>query len=492
MKKGVMASKYTIIIGIMVFFIAGYFVGRSRQSLVIEDAVVSLKRSTTQAIANSMDFDSRRLVLMENPSLINRIMEGGSFGSENFSVSAAQNMFGKDDEAITDIIEKTYVEEVTNNVWTIHLPIVNCSVIETSEGLVIIDTGMKPAGPAILKSIESISKKNIHSIIYTHGHVDHAYGTWALLENGNNPEIIAHENLPARFNRYVKLRGSLAKYMSQPIEQLPRDSTDLIWPTKTFENALVLNIGGVVFELTHFEGETDDQLFVWLPDQKIIFAADYYQGFLPNAGNGKRIQRNIGSWIEALRSMAGLQPVIMVPSHGEVVYGKQAISDALLIHAEALAYIHDYTLSALNKGLRKDLIVNQFVMPDTFVNHPLLKEQYVTAKDISKMVIAQYTGWWDGIPSHWSPAAIEAQAKSIVELSGGMNNLINHINNLIPYDLALASHFVDWAYYAEPDNKEVQELVLVVYKNRILDEKSMTQEMLVYLDQMTEIRAKMQ
>ena len=130
-------------------------------------------------------------------------------------------------------------------------------------------------------------------------------------------------------------------------------------------------------------------------------------------------------------------------------------------------------------------------MPNRFANHPLLKEQYVTAKDICKMVIKQYTGWWDDIPSYWSPASIERQAVSILELSGGIDNLISHIIKLIPHDLTLASHFVDWAYYADPDNSKVQELVLLVYKKRILDENSMTQEMLVYLDQMTEIRAKM-
>ena len=268
---------------------------------------------------------------MENPSLINRIMEGGSFGNENFSVSSAQNMFGKDDEAIEDIIDKTRIVQVAKNVWMIHLPIVNCSVIETNEGLVIIDTGMKPAGPGILKSIQSISKKRIHTIIYTHGHVDHSYGTWALVEEGNNPQIVAHENLPVRFNRYLKLRGSLAKYMSQPLEQLPKDSTDLIWPTKTFQDNLELIIGGVAFQLKHFEGETDDQLFVWMPKQKIIFAADYYLGFLPNAGNGKRIQRNIEQWIKALRSMLDLHPKVMVPSHGNVIFEEQAVNDALIV-----------------------------------------------------------------------------------------------------------------------------------------------------------------
>lgn len=108
------------------------------------------------------------------------------------------------------------------------------------------------------------------------------------------------------------------------------------------------------------------------------------------------------------------------------------------------------------------------------------------------MVIRQYTGWWDDIPSHWSPASIDKQASSIVALSGGMDQLIKHIKRLIPSDLALASHFVDWAYYAEPENDEVHELVMSIYKKRILEESSKTQEMLVYLDRMTEIRAKMQ
>jgi len=474
----------------ILLFVAGFFLGKSNKSDIIDQSLLYVKKQTTQTIAGALDFDTRKLVLMENPSLIGRIMEGASFGNKNFSVSAAQNMFGKDEEAIEDIIDKTTIKKVAKNVWTIRLPIVNCSVIETDEGLVLIDVGMKPAGPAILKSIQSISGKKIHTIIYTHGHVDHSYGTWALLENGNKPRIIAHENLPLRFNRYLELRGSLAKYMSQPIEQLPNDSTDIIWPTLLFHDELEIQIGEITFRLKHFEGETDDQFYVWMPGQEIVFAADYYQGFLPNAGNGKRIQRNIGQWILALRSMAELHPKIMVPSHGEVIFEGKAINNALNIHADALEYIQDYTVAALNNGLRKDLIVDKFELPGRFANHPLLKEQYVSAKDICKMVIRQYTGWWDDIPSHWSPASIDAQSISIVELSGGMDQLIKYIENLIPIDLALASHFVDWAYYADPENTVVHELALLIYKKRILDENSKTQEMLVYLDHMTEIRAK--
>lgn len=488
MKSKILRLKISYLIIAFLLLLGGYILGKFE---TVDKPAQYVKRQFTETIAHSIGINDRKLVLMENPSLINRIMEGGSFGNDNFSVVAAQNMFGKSKDVIDDIINKTEIEYVAGNVCVIHLPIVNSSVIETNEGLVIIDTGMTPAGPAILNTIKSISDKKIHTIIYTHGHVDHSYGTWALVKDGSNPQIIAQENISSRFERYLKLRGSLAKYMSQPLEQLPLDSTDLIWPTRTFREELLIEIGGVTFHLKHFEGETDDQLFVWMPTQQILFGADYYQGFLPNAGNGKRIQRNITEWISALEFMFELKAEILIPSHGEVLTDSGKIKEALSVHYQALKFIYDYTISSLNAGKRKDQIIEDFVFPDRFANHSLLKEQYVTAKDICKMVIMQYTGWWDDIPSHWSPSRIEDQALSIVQVAGGIDNIIEHISTLKHHDLPLASHFVDWAYYAFPEDPRIHELALEIYKKRILDKRSMTQEMLVYLDHMAEIRSKM-
>ena len=39
-----------------------------------------------------------------------------------------------------------------------------------------------------------------------------------------------------------------------------------------------------------------------------------------------------------------------------------------------------------------------------FADDPRLNIQYVTPQDISKMVMKRYTGWWDDIPSNWTPA----------------------------------------------------------------------------------------
>jgi alkyl sulfatase BDS1-like metallo-beta-lactamase superfamily hydrolase len=118
--------------------------------------------------------------------------------------------------------------------------------------------------------------------------------------------------------------------------------------------------------------------------------------------------------------------------------------------------------------------------------------QYVTANDISKMVIKKYTGWWDDIPSHWSPASMEDQGNMIIELAGGdVQAIAAYARQLIGEDIRLASHLTDWLFYSRPDDADVQQLVFEVYKARIMHPDTNAMEMLTYLDQMTAARERM-
>ena len=116
------------------------------------------------------------------------------------------------------------------------------------------------------------------------------------------------------------------------------------------------------------------------------------------------------------------------------------------------------------------------------------------------MVIREYTGWWDDLPSEWSPATREAQAEMIVELAGGIDSLIERTRAMLEVrdlgdgvraaevEMKLASHMAEWTWLSHPENPAVQQLVLDAFRARILDPESNTQEMLAYLDRMTEAR----
>ncbi len=427
-------------------------------------------------------------LLHADPELAAAVARGGAFGGA-FSRIVAGDIFGSSAEAVRDVQQKTRIVEVAPRTWLIRMPIVNVALFETDAGLLLVDTGMPAAGPAVLQAIRSLSDKPLHTVIYTHGHVDHAYGAQALLDAGEQPEIIAHENLPRRFDRYLRLRGSLARYMGQPPESLPRERADMVWPTRTFKDRLELQIGGEMFVLQHHRGETDDQLYVWAPARRALASADFYQGFLPNAGNGKRVQRYPEEWAVALREMAQLGALHLLPAHGASISDDAGlIRRNFLLLSEALQSIVDQTLAGLNRGLRRDQIYRSVTLPEHLAREPTLREQYVSVQDISKMVIRRYTGWWDDIPSRWSPAPLEAQARELARLAGGAERLAARARMLITEDIRLASHLVDWAWYAEPDNPEVQAAVLLVYRARALRPDSNTMELVAYIKQMQRAR----
>jgi alkyl sulfatase BDS1-like metallo-beta-lactamase superfamily hydrolase len=391
--------------------------------------------------------------------------------------------------AIDDAKRLTTVEEVTDRTWLVRLPIVNSVVFETDEGLVVVDTGMAPGGPALLEAIRGLTDAPIHTIVYTHAHVDHCLGTWALLED--QPEIVAHELAEARFARYVRLRGSVSRYLSQPLNHFPEDVDDWVPPTRTFRDRLTLTVGGERFDLVHRRAETDDQCYVSVPGRRAVACADYYQGFLPNAGNGKRVQRYIEEWAQGLREMIALEPEYLLPAHNVAVVGREAIAEVLGVHAEALEYIVDHTLDGLNARLRQDEVFDSLELPAHLADHPSLHEQYVSPKDISRMVIKQYCGWWDDIPSHWGQARFDRQAAEIAALAGGVDALVARARELSVEDPAMACHLVDWAFFADGDDPEAARAVIDVYRDRIIHDTKNTQQVLVFLDHMTEARIRL-
>lgn len=94
-----------------IFLVIGMLLADTKVADVAKSAANAAKSATIEVVANAADIDTRMMVLAENPELISRISEGGSFGGEQ-SLSAAQNMFGRTADAIADVREKTSVIEV--------------------------------------------------------------------------------------------------------------------------------------------------------------------------------------------------------------------------------------------------------------------------------------------------------------------------------------------------------------------------------------------
>lgn len=357
------------------------------------------------------------------------------------------------------------VVEVAPRTWFIQPGMVNIGLFETDEGLLMVDAGCRGDGPSLLRAVRSVSDKPLHTVVFTHGHSDHCFGLWAFHEAGERPRIIAHENLPAHFERYLKTAGLNA----QANGQLPgpdgkrwaEEPSDFDWPDQTFRDSLTLTVGGEEFLLRHGKGETDDATWVWAPERRVLAAGDLVTGYFPNAGNPRKVQRYAEEWAEAADEMAALGPVAMIPGHGDPVFGdgaEEALRDELTSQARYLRVIVDHALRGLNAGLLHDEIVATLEIPRDLRDHPRLPTVYDQPEFVCRNVIRRYSGWWDGYSSSLLPSSRDEQAAEVARLAGGVAALVARARELAATDPRLATHVAEWAFLADRTDPAAQDV----------------------------------
>ena len=431
---------------------------------------------------------ARTQVYQANPELVKSIVRGGGFGTE-LSYAIANHMYSRTNApAIADARAKLKIEPLAERTWLLRFPIVNVVVFETDEGLVLIDSGYAPAGPALVDALKQISTKPVHTVVFTHFHADHAFGAWALLAAGMQPRIITEERFLGQMEEDMRTHGLIARNNQQPLADVPRSWADAVKPTETFHRQTTLKIGGEDFVLTHARGETEDQIWVAVPGRKTVVAADYFQGFLPNAGNGKRRQRYPEEWAQALLDMAALQPRLLLPMHGPALTNAAEIQERLGAQAQMLQSISKQVLDGLNAGERRDLVIDRMALPPELAQRDDARELYVSARDIGRMVVQEHSGWWDDIPSHWAPAPLLAQARELATLAGGPQALMARALALADQQPALAANLADWAWLASDQTPAIVQGALEVYAKRVAKPLP-TQEALVYAEHMARLQS---
>jgi alkyl sulfatase BDS1-like metallo-beta-lactamase superfamily hydrolase len=82
-------------------------------------------------------------------------------------------------------------------------------------------------------------------------------------------------------------------------------------------------------------------------------------------------------------------------------------------------------------------------------------------------------GWYDGVPSHLKPSSITDQARQIAELAGGAGKLVERATERFATgDLAMASHLIDWAVTAAPEDQAAHAMRMKIYAARAAESRS--------------------
>ena len=364
-------------------------------------------------------------------------------------------------------------------------------LFRTEDGLVVLDTSGVASGNRVVEAIRGWSRDRFNSLVYTHGHVDHVGGCGAFLadvarRSDPDPEIIAHENVSERFDRYDLTNGYNLVINSRQFRGfiksgygiggkddrfLPKETRK---PDTTYRRDLDFSVGGLDIQLRHARGETDDHTWAWIPRYKAICAGDFFIWNFPNAGNPQKVQRYPREWAVAMREMAGQGAELFIPAHGLPIAGKERIRTVLTEVAETLETLVSETLAMMNEGARLNDIIHSVSVAPARLERPYLKPLYDEPEFVVRNIWRMYGGWYDGNPSQLKPAKDAELARELAELSGGAYHLAERARKLTESDeLRLACHLIELATMAEPENKAIHRIRAEIYQLRRQAESSL-------------------
>lgn len=229
----------------------------------------------------------------------------------------------------------------------------NVTLIEQSDGLVIIDSGLSAAnGRAVVRYARSMSDKPIKAVAITHWHNDHPQGVSAIRDAFPDVRIIATAATEAgmlgpeasnigfapdpRFDEAIAKLAEQSKATMQKLLDDPATAEDrkarirlalpqfdqfvedyrgsyIVPPTETFDRELLLDDSQRPVRLLHLgRANTDGDLVAWLPNERIVVTGDIVVAPTPFG-----FFSFPGDWIDTIDRIRALGFMTLIPGHGK-------------------------------------------------------------------------------------------------------------------------------------------------------------------------------
>lgn len=350
-------------------------------------------------------------------------------------------------------------EAITPFIFMAH-DVSNAYLVTTDDGDVMVNTGFNASADRNVALFRPHRTGALRYIILTQSHADHFGGVPEFMEQRTklvggpdfNEMLADMMGMQAFFGpRTAKLWGTTLAQGGPPKPQ-PHPVPDIL-----VDERLTLEVGNRTFELISApEGETIDNILVWMPKEKIVFTGNTFgpvwlsMPFLNTLrGDKPRLVRN---YLKALRKVRDLNAELLITGHGEPIRGAQRIRDDLDRMEAAVTFVRDYTLNGMKAGKDVHTLVREFAFPDTLA----IGDFHGKASWAVRSIWQEYAGWFhyeDGTTALYGVPQKAVHA-DIAELAGGADKLAERAQAHADAGRSLeALHLAQIALNADPANR---------------------------------------
>ena len=256
----------------------------------------------------------------------------------------------------------------------------NIGIIEGTEAVLVVDTGLGPEnGAQVLSMARKIAGQRRIYLTTTHFHPEHSFGASAFIGHAT---IIMNEaqaeELKEKGQAYIDLFKTFGPQVASALE-----GTQLVEPNQWYTGEMVLDLGGREIILREIPAHTRGDQMVYVPDVDALFTGDIAETrffpIMPDADS------NATSWIAVLRQLEKLAPDFVVPGHGAV--GQTGLLTTLRLHIE---FMRDRVADLVAEG-RDQQAITHLLLPAITAIYPSWDNQVFIPFEIA-ILYAEATG----------------------------------------------------------------------------------------------------
>jgi alkyl sulfatase BDS1-like metallo-beta-lactamase superfamily hydrolase len=339
----------------------------------------------------------------------------------------------------------------------------NAYLVNTKDGDVMVNTGFfddanQARNVALLKPHRT---GPLRHIILTQSHADH-YGGVPVFKDATT-KIIGGPSFNEANHDMMKLQAYFGprskKLWASTLQRgaAPKPAPHIV-PDILVDRTYTFTQGGRTFELISApDGETVDNLIVWMPEEKIAFTGNLVgpvwnsMPFLCTLRGDKL--RMVWNYLKSMEKLRDLGAETIITGHGEPIRGAAQIrADIDRMHG-AVSWIRDYTHDGMIAGKTVHQLMREVQLPD----HLRIGEFHGKVSWAVRTIWEEYSGWLhyeDGTTALYGVPRSSVNA-DLAELAGGAGKLADRARHHVESGKPLeAIHLLDVALGADPTHKD--------------------------------------
>ncbi|ABT15288.1 hypothetical protein FR483_N003L [Paramecium bursaria Chlorella virus FR483] len=366
----------------------------------------------------------------------------------------------------------------------------NMTIVRGKSGWILMDvlTSVETAKAALELVNQTLGKRPVSAVIFSHTHVDHFGGVRGVVDEKDVKSGKVKVIAPNGFLKYAISENVYAgtamsrRTVYQYGTTLPRDefghvdqaigkdvsdgTVSLIKPTmlikKPYETHVVDGVK-IEFQLTPGT-EAPAEMNCWFPKWNAFWAAENICTTIHNIYTLRgALVRDALLWSKYINESLykyGKKAQVMFTAHTWPRFGNARIREVMSTQRDAYAHLNNTVLFHVNNGTTINEIHNVYKLPEVLANKWAARSYHGSEVHNSRAVVDHYIGYWDSNPATLAPLSPRESAPLYVKMMGGSTKILNYSQEL--YDKGQykeAIEILNKLVYAEPSNKNAKNML---------------------------------